>query len=144
MLALKIFHREDCIDASVVVLSTPSPSSNRPALKIVPGGVLSYHPGVIVSYGNPHTFTADTPHPCRQTRPLHFGDKPPQPPASSLHSLVLDESHANLRDGAPLPTHTLPSSWRRESRAFVTCFFLRARSSGVSDFLSRTFKLAFA
>ena len=35
------------IDASFVVFSTPSPLSRNPALKIVLGGVLSYHPSVI-------------------------------------------------------------------------------------------------
>ena len=33
------------IDASLVVLSTPSLLSRNPALIIVRGGVLSYHPG---------------------------------------------------------------------------------------------------
>ena len=40
----KYFVEKVCIDASLVVFSTPSPLSRNPALKIVRGGVLSYHP----------------------------------------------------------------------------------------------------
>ena len=40
------------VDASLVVLSTPPPPLSRnPAPKIVRGGVLFYHPSVIVLYG---------------------------------------------------------------------------------------------
>ena len=38
-------------DPSVVVFSTPSRLLRNPASKIARGGVLSYHPSVIVSYG---------------------------------------------------------------------------------------------
>ena len=49
---LERFCREGCVDASLGVFSTPSPLSRNPsALKIVRGGVLSYHPSVIVFYG---------------------------------------------------------------------------------------------
>ena len=50
-LALEIIRREGCIDASPVVFSTPSPLSRNIGFKIVRGGVLSYHPSVIVSDG---------------------------------------------------------------------------------------------
>ena len=39
MVALKIFRREGCTDASLVVLNTPSPLSRKPTLKIVRRGV---------------------------------------------------------------------------------------------------------
>ena len=42
----EILHRR----ISLVVISTPSPLSRNPDLKIVRGGVLSYHPSVIVFY----------------------------------------------------------------------------------------------
>ena len=48
MMAMERFRREEsCVDASLVVFSTPSPLSRNLALKIVQGGVLYYHPSVI-------------------------------------------------------------------------------------------------